>query len=46
VQTVQEQLQFAARVGLRYPLLSDPERKLAATLALPTFTAGGRRKRR
>jgi peroxiredoxin len=42
VQTVQEQLQFAARVGLRYPLLSDPERKLAATLALPTFTAGGR----
>ena len=42
VQTAEEQRQFAARVGLRYPLLSDPARRLAAPLALPTFTAGGR----
>lgn len=42
VQTVAEQREFAARVGLSYPLLSDPERRLAAVLGLPTFTAGGR----
>ena len=42
MQTVEEQRQFAARVGLSCPLLSDPQRKLAAVLGLPTFTAGGR----
>jgi len=42
VQTVDEQRQFAARVGLHYPLISDPQRKLAATLGLPTFTAAGK----
>lgn len=42
VQTVGEQRQFAARVGLRYPLISDPQRKLAAALGFPTFTAGGK----
>lgn len=42
VQTVTEQRQFAARVGLRYRLLSDPERELAQALGLPTFSAGGR----
>jgi peroxiredoxin len=42
VQTVAEQREFAARVGLTYPLISDPERRLAAALGLPTFAAGGR----
>lgn len=42
VQTVQEQLEFAARVGLHYRLLSDPSLRMAAALGLPTFTVGGR----
>jgi peroxiredoxin len=42
VQTVREQLEFSARVGLRYRLISDPARQLGAALALPTFSAGGR----
>jgi peroxiredoxin len=42
VQTVEEQRAFAARVELRYPLISDPKRRLAAALGLPTFTADGR----
>lgn len=41
VQTVDEQCAFAARVGLGYPLISDPTRRLAAALGLPTFTASG-----
>lgn len=41
VQTVEEQLAFAARVDLHYPLISDPTRQLVAALGLPTFTAGG-----
>ena len=41
-QAVDEQREFAARIGLHYPLISDPERKLAAALGLPTFAAGGR----
>jgi putative methionine-R-sulfoxide reductase with GAF domain/peroxiredoxin len=42
VQTPDEQREFAARVGLTYPLLSDPERRLSAQLGFPTFEAGGR----
>jgi peroxiredoxin len=42
VQTVAEQREFAARVGLHYRLISDPALELAAALELPTFTAGGR----
>jgi peroxiredoxin len=42
VQTIEEQRRFAARVGLRYRLISDPERQLATALSLPTFTAAGR----
>ena len=42
VQTVAEQRRFAARVGLPYRLISDPQLKLAAALGLPTFAAGGR----
>lgn len=32
-----EQLEFAAREHIPYPLLADPELKLAAELSLPTF---------
>jgi peroxiredoxin len=39
---VDEQREFAARVGLHYRLISDPARRLASTLELPTFTASGR----
>jgi peroxiredoxin len=42
VQTPDEQREFAARTGVRYRLISDPDRLLADALALPTFTAGGR----
>lgn len=42
VQTVDDQRAFATRVGLHYPLISDPTRQLAAALGLPTFTAWGR----
>jgi peroxiredoxin len=41
VQTVDEQRGFAARVGLHYPLISDPGRKLGAALDLPTFSSTG-----
>ena len=40
-QNVDEQRDFAARVGVRFPLISDPARQLAATLGLPTFTVDG-----
>jgi peroxiredoxin len=42
VQEVVEQATFAARVGLRYRLVSDPKRELGSALGLPTFTASGR----
>ena len=42
VQTVEEQLAFAARVALPYRLISDPTLQLAAALGVPTFTADGR----
>jgi peroxiredoxin len=42
VQEVDQQREFAYRVGLRFPLISDPGRQLAATLGLPTFTAKDR----
>lgn len=35
-----EQAEFAAREHIPFPLLSDPELKLAAELRLPTFEAG------
>jgi peroxiredoxin len=40
-QSSEEQSAFAARMGLRYPLVSDPERGLATALGLPMFAAGG-----
>jgi peroxiredoxin len=42
VQTVDEQRAFASRVGVEYRLISDPTRRLAQALGLPTFTADGR----
>jgi peroxiredoxin len=42
VQGLDEQKDFTARVGLRYRLISDPERQLATALGLPTFTTAGR----
>jgi peroxiredoxin len=42
-QSLTDQHEFAARVELPYPLLSDPELELAAALRLPTFEAGGLR---
>ena len=42
VQTVSEQRDFAACVGLHYRLVADPARALEAGLGLPTFAAGGR----
>jgi peroxiredoxin len=38
-----EQLEFAGREGIPYPLLSDPDLRLAEILGLPTFEAAGRR---
>lgn len=42
-QTSEEQREFAARVGLPYPVLSDPELRLADALGLPTFEFEGTR---
>jgi peroxiredoxin len=42
-QTLPDQVEFAERVGLPYPILSDPELALAAALALPTFEVAGMR---
>jgi peroxiredoxin len=40
-QTTPEQYEFATRVGLRYPLASDPLLTLAHDLGLPTFHVEG-----
>ncbi|HEY4277874.1 MAG TPA: peroxiredoxin [Conexibacter sp.] len=40
-QTTDEQQAFAAREHIPFPLLSDPELRLAAALRLPSFEAGG-----
>jgi peroxiredoxin len=40
-QTVEEQHEFATRVGLPYAVLSDPELRLADALGLPTFEFAG-----
>jgi peroxiredoxin len=42
-QTPADQVEFAGRVGLPYPILSDPELELAAALRLPTFEIAGMR---
>ncbi len=40
-QTPAEQLEFAEREQIPFPLLSDPGLRLAAALGLPTFEAAG-----
>jgi peroxiredoxin len=42
-QTLDDQREFAERVDLPYPLLSDPDFALAAALRLPTFELDGSR---
>ena len=42
-QALADQVEFADRVGLPYPILSDPELELAAALRLPTFEVAGMR---
>ncbi len=41
-QTLPEQVELAERLGIGYPVVADPERRLGAALGLPTFEAGGR----
>jgi peroxiredoxin len=41
VQTVDEQREFAARIGVRYRLISDSDQRLGDALQLPIFTAAG-----
>jgi peroxiredoxin len=40
-QTLADQVEFAERVGLTYPILSDPDLQLAEALGLPTFEVAG-----
>jgi peroxiredoxin len=42
-QPLDEQREFAERERIPYPLLSDPELRLASALGLPTFEAEGTR---
>jgi peroxiredoxin len=42
-QSPAEQAEFAEREHIPYPLLADPELRLADALGLPTFEAGGTR---
>jgi peroxiredoxin len=40
-QSPEDQLEFAERVHLKFPLLSDPGLKLSSSLGLPTFEVAG-----
>ncbi len=40
-QTLDDQLEFAERNRMPFPVIADPERKLGTALELPTFEAGG-----
>jgi len=42
-QALADQVEFAERVGLPYPILSDPKLELAQALGLPTFEVAGMR---
>ena len=42
-QDTEYQAELAGRLGLPFPVLSDPGLELAGGLGLPTFTAGGER---
>jgi len=41
VQTLDDQVEFAERNHIGYPVIADPELRLRDALGLPTFTAGG-----
>jgi peroxiredoxin len=41
-QTLDDQLEFAERNRMPFPVIADPERELGAALALPTFEIEGR----
>jgi peroxiredoxin len=40
-QTLDDQVEFAERNAIPYPVIADPDRRLGAALGLPTFEAGG-----
>jgi peroxiredoxin len=40
-QSLADQLEFAERNGMPFPVISDPDRELGAALALPTFEIEG-----
>jgi peroxiredoxin len=40
-QTLDDQLEFAERNGMPFPVIADPERKLGEVLSLPTFEIAG-----
>jgi peroxiredoxin len=40
-QTLDDQREFAERNAIEYPILADPELRLAVALRLPTFEVGG-----
>jgi peroxiredoxin len=40
-QPIEEQVEFAERNHIPYPVIADPERKLGASLGLPTFEFEG-----
>jgi peroxiredoxin len=40
-QTLDDQLEFAERNRMPFPVIADPERRLGAALDLPTFEIGG-----
>jgi peroxiredoxin len=41
VQPLEDQVEIAERLGIMYPVISDPERALGAALTLPTFEFEG-----
>jgi peroxiredoxin len=41
VQSLEDQLEFAQRNRMPFPVISDPEQKLGAALGLPTFDIAG-----
>jgi peroxiredoxin len=41
VQTLDDQLEFAERNRMPFPVIADPERKLGVALGLPTFEIAG-----
>ena len=43
VQPLDDQVEFAERNHMPFPVIADPELRLGAALDLPTFEAGGQR---